>query len=116
MISTFIFQAVDFWIAGKILGVESLEEWYYVSCKRIGCNKKLETQNGQLYCKKCNRNWREGSISYKVVLRVQDNTMDAPLLVWDRECTDLLGVSALSLVEKYGVVSIVVQLLVFFSK
>nr|GMC96220.1 replication protein A 70 kDa DNA-binding subunit B-like [Ipomoea batatas]GMD83069.1 replication protein A 70 kDa DNA-binding subunit B-like [Ipomoea batatas] len=74
-------EAVDFWIAGKILGVESLEEWYYVSCKRIGCNKKLETQNGQLYCKKCNRNWREGSISYKVVLRVQDNTMDAPLLV-----------------------------------
>nr|GMD78445.1 replication protein A 70 kDa DNA-binding subunit B-like [Ipomoea batatas] len=45
-------EAVDFWIAGKILGVESLEEWYYVSCKRIGCNKKLETQNGQLYCHK----------------------------------------------------------------
>nr|GMD43709.1 replication protein A 70 kDa DNA-binding subunit B-like [Ipomoea batatas] len=43
-------EVVDFWIAGKILGVESLEEWYYVSCKKIGCNKKLETQNGQLYC------------------------------------------------------------------
>nr|GMD48628.1 replication protein A 70 kDa DNA-binding subunit B-like [Ipomoea batatas] len=39
-------EAVDFWIVGKILGVESLEERYYVSCKRIGCNKKLETQNG----------------------------------------------------------------------
>lgn len=80
-----------------------MEEWYYVSCKCIGYKKKLETHNGLLYCKKCKRNWREGSISYKVVLRVRYNTMDAPLLVWDRECIDLVGVSALSLVEKHGV-------------
>nr|GMD72550.1 replication protein A 70 kDa DNA-binding subunit B-like [Ipomoea batatas] len=36
------------------------------------------------------------------MVRVMDSTGDAPMLIWDRECYDLVGVSASSLREKYA--------------
>nr|GMD66899.1 replication protein A 70 kDa DNA-binding subunit B-like [Ipomoea batatas] len=39
-------------------------------------------------------------VKYRVVVREMDSTCDAPLLIWDKECYDLVGVSASSLREK----------------
>ncbi|XP_019190620.1 PREDICTED: replication protein A 70 kDa DNA-binding subunit D-like [Ipomoea nil] len=76
----------EYWIAATILGVESLDDWYYISCKGSSCSRKLVPLNGLMYYSKCDRSWKEGSIKYKVVVRVRDSSTDAPFLLWDREC------------------------------
>nr|GMD66900.1 replication protein A 70 kDa DNA-binding subunit B-like [Ipomoea batatas] len=53
-------------------------------------------------CSKCDHSWHEGTVKYRVVVREMDSTCDAPLLIWDKECYDLVGVSASSLREKYA--------------
>ncbi|XP_019197333.1 PREDICTED: uncharacterized protein LOC109191207 [Ipomoea nil] len=40
-------------------------------------------------------------VRYRVIVRVADETGDAPMLIWDRECADLVGIAAADLKEKY---------------
>lgn len=92
-------QYGDFWVVAKIVGIESSGDWFYVSCKGHGCNKKLILRNdGQKYdCDKCKRTWEEGILRYRVKVRVVDLNGNAPFILWDRECQDLLGISATDL-------------------
>nr|GMD70467.1 replication protein A 70 kDa DNA-binding subunit B-like [Ipomoea batatas] len=62
--------------------------------------ENLTTKKGMMYYSKCDRSWHEGTVKYRVMVRVMDSTGDAPMLIWDRECYDLVGVSASSLREK----------------
>ncbi|XP_031096444.1 replication protein A 70 kDa DNA-binding subunit B-like [Ipomoea triloba] len=89
----------DFWVVAKIVGIESSGDWFYVSCKAHGCNKKLILRNdGQKYdCDKCKRTWEEGILRYRVKIRVVDLNGNAPFILWDRDCQDLLGISATDL-------------------
>nr|GMD48919.1 replication protein A 70 kDa DNA-binding subunit B-like [Ipomoea batatas] len=41
-------------------------------------------------CSKCDHSWHEGTVKYWVVVREMDSTCDAPLLIWDKECYDLI--------------------------
>nr|GMC90857.1 replication protein A 70 kDa DNA-binding subunit B-like [Ipomoea batatas] len=45
--------------------------------------------------------WHEGVVRYKVIVRVADESGDAPMLIWDRECEELVGLSASDLKAKY---------------
>nr|GLL47936.1 uncharacterized protein LOC109188700 [Ipomoea trifida] len=54
-----------------------------------------------MVCGGCKSSWQEGVVRYKVIVRVADDTGDAPMLIWDRECSDLVGVSASDLLAKY---------------
>nr|GMC96261.1 replication protein A 70 kDa DNA-binding subunit B-like [Ipomoea batatas] len=54
-----------------------------------------------MVCGRCKSYWHEGVVRYKVIVRVADDTGDAPMLIWDRECSDLVGVSASDLLAKY---------------
>nr|GMD50612.1 replication protein A 70 kDa DNA-binding subunit B-like [Ipomoea batatas] len=54
-----------------------------------------------MVCGGCKSSWHEGVVRYKVIVRVADDTGDAPMLIWDRECSDLVGVSASDLLAKY---------------
>nr|GMC68181.1 replication protein A 70 kDa DNA-binding subunit B-like [Ipomoea batatas] len=63
----------EYWVAGHIVDVESV----------VDCS------------------WQEGVVRYKVIVRVADDTGDVPMLIWDRECSDLVGVSASDLLAKY---------------
>lgn len=47
-------------------------------------------------------------MKYRVVVREMDSTCDVPLLIWDKECYDFVGVSASSLRQKYAEVRYVV--------
>nr|GMD89869.1 replication factor A protein 1-like [Ipomoea batatas] len=94
-------ESGDFYVPALITGIESSGEWYYTSCKTKGCNKKLKSENGLMYCEKCDRKWQNGAIKYKLVVRVADASSDAPFLLWDRECTELLGMKADCLYSSY---------------
>nr|GMC71553.1 replication protein A 70 kDa DNA-binding subunit B-like [Ipomoea batatas] len=91
----------NYWVAGTITGVESLLDWCYMSCKSNSCKRKLSESGGMMYCVGCKRSWHEGILRYKLVVRVADHTGDAPMLIWDRECASLVGMSAGELKGKY---------------
>ncbi|XP_031130626.1 replication protein A 70 kDa DNA-binding subunit B-like [Ipomoea triloba] len=93
-------ESGDFYVPAMITGIESSGEWYYISCKSTGCNKKLKFKNGLLYCEKCDRKWQNGTVRYKLVVRVADAGSDAPFLLWDRECSELLGMTGDSLYSR----------------
>nr|GMC57833.1 replication protein A 70 kDa DNA-binding subunit B-like [Ipomoea batatas] len=54
-----------------------------------------------MVCGGCKSSWQEGVVRYKVIVRVADDTRDALMLIWDRECSDLVDVSASDLSAKY---------------
>ncbi|XP_031099852.1 uncharacterized protein LOC116004054 [Ipomoea triloba] len=90
----------QFWVAAKINGIEKSNDWFYTSCRKPGCNKKLELSEGVLKCFKCNMTWEDGVLRYKLRLRVVDLKGTAALLLWDRECMELIGTSASELYQR----------------
>ncbi|XP_019179267.1 PREDICTED: uncharacterized protein LOC109174488 [Ipomoea nil] len=86
-------QFGDFWVAARIVFIDD-PEWYYASCRTKGCNKKLKLKGKWLWCSTCDRNWGDGTLRYRVKVRVVDLDGNAHFLLWDRECLDLIGISA----------------------
>lgn len=89
----------DYWVAARIVGIEGSvdADWSYNSCTTPGCNKKLESKGRSYYCGKCESNCEEGKLRYKLKIRVADLEGNAPFLLWDRECNQLLGISTAEL-------------------
>nr|GMC90793.1 replication protein A 70 kDa DNA-binding subunit B-like [Ipomoea batatas] len=54
------------------------------------------------FCDTCKTNWAEGNVKYKVIVRVLDKTSDAPFVLWDKDCFELLGITAYDLKTKYS--------------
>nr|GMC82134.1 replication factor A protein 1-like [Ipomoea batatas] len=78
-----VFEVVednDFYV-----GIEGSRKWFYISCMKAGCNKKLSDDEGFLKCSKCKGQFVEGTVRYKLLVRVVDRTGDVPFLLWDRE-------------------------------
>ncbi|XP_019158770.1 PREDICTED: uncharacterized protein LOC109155606 [Ipomoea nil] len=90
----------EFWVAARIVFIDCDGEWYYPSCRTKSCYKKLEPKKEFLYCKECDRTWGDGILRYRIKIRVVDIKGNAPFVMWDRECTELLGLSALDLKQK----------------
>nr|GMC95608.1 putative transposase [Ipomoea batatas] len=86
----------------KIVGLESGRHWYYTSCSTKGCFKKLDPNQGSLKCDKCFLSCPERTLRYRLIVRVVDKTSDAPLLLWDKEWTELIGMFAFDLKSKYS--------------
>nr|GMC82499.1 replication protein A 70 kDa DNA-binding subunit B-like [Ipomoea batatas]GMC89361.1 replication protein A 70 kDa DNA-binding subunit B-like [Ipomoea batatas] len=53
-------------------------------------------------CDTCKTNWAEGNVRYKVIVRVLDKTSDAPFVLWDKDCFELLGITGYDLKTKYS--------------
>lgn len=80
----FTWQLGEYQVARRIVDVESVVDWYYI---------RKVTEKGGMYCGGCKSQWHEGVVRYKVIVRVADESGDAPILIWDRECAELVGVS-----------------------
>nr|GMC86486.1 putative transposase [Ipomoea batatas] len=74
------------------------EGYYYVPW----CFKSLILTETYYFCDTCKTNWAEGNVRYKVIVRVLDKTSDAPFVLWDKDCFDLLGIIAYDLKTKYS--------------
>lgn len=61
--------------------------------KTAGYNKKLIFKKGMFECEKCEKLWAEGILRYRLQVRVIDVDGNAPFLLWDRECNQLLGMT-----------------------
>nr|GMD29229.1 replication factor A protein 1-like [Ipomoea batatas] len=60
-------------------------DWYYDSCPKPNCNKKLELNSRMYDCGKCGGRFVKGTLRYKLKIRVVDVNGTTPLLLWDRE-------------------------------
>ncbi|XP_019164355.1 PREDICTED: uncharacterized protein LOC109160523 [Ipomoea nil] len=99
-----------YWVPARIVSVESTRNWYYHSCRADGCFKKLHMKDGSLLCQTCRAKWQEGTLRYKLVVRVGDKTTDAPFLLWDKEGCEIVGTTAFDLRTKYSMMALHYQL------
>nr|GMD28259.1 replication protein A 70 kDa DNA-binding subunit B-like [Ipomoea batatas] len=91
-----------YYVPGTIVSIESGKKWFYNSCRKPGCFKSLTLTETYYYCDTCKTNWAEGNVRYKVIVRVLDKTSDAPFVLWDKDCFELLGITAYDLKTKYS--------------
>ncbi|XP_019183934.1 PREDICTED: uncharacterized protein LOC109178835 [Ipomoea nil] len=96
-------QNGDFYVPAEIVGIEGSFGWMYISCMSPGCNRKLYEQSGDLICTNCDKKYKQGMARYRVRVIVLDKGLrDAPFFLWDRECSELVGIPAHSLYTKYN--------------
>ncbi|XP_019161126.1 PREDICTED: uncharacterized protein LOC109157737 [Ipomoea nil] len=96
----------EFYVPAEIVGIESSFGWMYISCMSPSCNRKLRKAGEDLVCSTCDKKFKEGIARYKLIVRVMDiGLSDAPFLLWDKECSDLVGIPANLLYKKYNQVS-----------
>lgn len=79
----------SYWTFGKIVYVESIDDWWYILCNN--CTKKVTQAAWQFYCLDCDTSDAKGRFRYKVQVRVVDGTGNASFLIWDREGNELIG-------------------------
>nr|GLL29305.1 uncharacterized protein LOC109155334 [Ipomoea trifida] len=91
-----------YYVPGTIVSTESGKKWFYNACRKPGCYKSLELKETYYFCDTCKTNWAEGNVRYKLVVRVLDKTSDAPFVLWDKDCFELLGITAYDLKFKYS--------------
>nr|GME09558.1 replication protein A 70 kDa DNA-binding subunit B-like [Ipomoea batatas] len=91
-----------YYVPGTIVSIESGKKWFYNSCRKPGCYKSLTLTETYYFCDTCKTNWAEGNVRYKVIVRVLDKTSDAPFVLWDKDCFELLGITAYDLKIKYS--------------
>ncbi|XP_071695627.1 replication protein A 70 kDa DNA-binding subunit B-like [Rutidosis leptorrhynchoides] len=103
-------------VLATITSVEERPGWNYISCRK--CKKKVvkksafdlesieesvgknDEDDGKLYCSKCKGVASSVVPSYKVQVRVQDGSDTTSFVMFDREVTKLLRMSAVQLIEK----------------
>ncbi|KAL2456263.1 Nucleic acid-binding [Abeliophyllum distichum] len=68
---------------------ESGDDRWYLSCKR--CPKKVQCVGKRFYSEKCDRHESSGNPRFKIQVTMIDSTGTVYFLMWDRECTQLLG-------------------------
>ncbi|KAK6158074.1 hypothetical protein DH2020_005388 [Rehmannia glutinosa] len=88
-------EAGNYWVFATIVSVETGSNWWYLACWR--CAKKIDAVGGEFYCEKCKRYDKSGNIRYKIHVRVIDTTGNVVFLMWDKECTELIGKTAFDL-------------------
>ncbi|KAM3247492.1 hypothetical protein P3L10_009259 [Capsicum annuum] len=86
-------QVGHLWILAKIVNLKLKNNWSYLRC--IKCHKSVEkVAKNILHCKKCGRDYQTATHSYRVQIKVLDDTGIVSLLLWDNE--------AITLIEKFA--------------
>ncbi|XP_047948898.1 uncharacterized protein LOC125194700 [Salvia hispanica] len=80
----------SYWICCRIENVEChYGQWSYMACKQ--CVKKAVKLENGFTCDKCDNS--DGIVvpRFRFIVNVVDGSSNASLLLWDRECVQLLG-------------------------
>ncbi|XP_057445702.1 uncharacterized protein LOC130737862 [Lotus japonicus] len=75
-------------VSGTIKDIIDVDDWWYIACK---CNKKVYPDEKMYFCENCNRHVVVVFQRYRVEVRVSDEVDDAVFVLFDKECTTLLG-------------------------
>ncbi|VFQ85023.1 unnamed protein product [Cuscuta campestris] len=80
-----------YWVVGNIASIHDSGDWCYLGC--TDCNKKVIPDGDKFRCSGCDFTMPHGVYRFKVNVRVYDSTGHASFILWDLECTELLGAS-----------------------
>ncbi|KAL3655699.1 hypothetical protein CASFOL_000095 [Castilleja foliolosa] len=80
------------WIDGTIFEIQTKADWCYRSCK--SCFKKMPRDERNMQCFICGEDNFTDNFRYKIIVGVADSGGCASLLMWDSQCTTLIGKSA----------------------
>ncbi|KAH6797578.1 hypothetical protein C2S52_022132 [Perilla frutescens var. hirtella] len=81
-----------FWVFGTIISIEAMGAWAYLSCDT--CGSKVHGVENNFTCQKCNLDEVSRHLRFKFAVLVEDNTGHLNLLLWNKECLQLLGKTA----------------------
>ncbi|KAH6772779.1 hypothetical protein C2S51_011183 [Perilla frutescens var. frutescens] len=81
-----------FWVFGRIISIEAMGAWAYLSCDK--CGSKIYGVGDKFTCQKCNLDEVSGQLRFKLTVLVEDDTGHLNLLLWNKECLQLLGKTA----------------------
>ncbi|KAH6807337.1 hypothetical protein C2S51_028445 [Perilla frutescens var. frutescens] len=81
-----------FWVFGRIISIEAMGAWEYLSCDK--CGSKNYGVGDKFTCQKCNLDEVSGQLRFKLTVLVEDDTGHLNLLLWNKECLQLLGKTA----------------------
>ncbi|XP_042067287.1 uncharacterized protein LOC121810593 [Salvia splendens] len=80
----------SYWICGRIEDVEChYGQWSYMACKQ--CVKKVVKVKNGFNCEECDNSDGIAIPRFRFIVNVVDGSSNASLLLWDRECVQLLG-------------------------
>ncbi|KAL3627950.1 hypothetical protein CASFOL_028052 [Castilleja foliolosa] len=77
------------WIDCTIFEIQTKADWFYRSCKR--CFKKMPRDEKNRKCFICGEINFTDIYRYKIIVSVADSSGCASLLMWDSQCTTLIG-------------------------
>lgn len=63
-----------------------------MSC--IRCSRKASNIGDKILCDRCNLSDATAHLRYKLILSISDETGDLSLLLWNKECVELIGKTA----------------------
>ncbi|CAH9081372.1 unnamed protein product [Cuscuta europaea] len=84
-----------YWLLGDIVSIDNYREWCYLNCPT--CNKKLQPDDDRFKCINCNISLSGGTLRYKVTVCIMDDSGHTSSTLWDRECIEVIGKTAVTL-------------------
>ncbi|KAF7812819.1 replication protein A 70 kDa DNA-binding subunit B-like [Senna tora] len=83
----------------SVLKLNSDKGWFYDSCKK--CAKKIEPNGPSFYCTKCDSMVHSSVSMFKIELLVVDDSGTVNIIVFDRDATQLISMSAIELRKEH---------------
>ncbi|XP_061352365.1 replication protein A 70 kDa DNA-binding subunit B-like [Gastrolobium bilobum] len=84
---------------GTIKGIESAFNWWYKGCKK--CTHSVFEDFGKWYCRNCDIHLPTYHPKFRLQVRVVDGTDSASFVLFDKDTTNLLCLSAAELCEQH---------------
>ncbi|XP_052107745.1 replication factor A protein 1-like [Arachis duranensis] len=86
------FEAGTFVTIGTVIAIDPKNGWWYKSCKQ--CFTSLREAENSYHCAKCNSHPLTHTPRYSINMKVADDTDTAIFLLYDKEASRYLGISA----------------------
>ncbi|XP_047974667.1 uncharacterized protein LOC125216922 [Salvia hispanica] len=84
----FCLEDGTYWICARVESVSCYGEWFYICCQK--CGKKVEKTCNEFHCIGCSKFDGSGIMRYMLKFEVFDGTSTAELVLWDKECVQIL--------------------------
>ncbi|KAL3618736.1 hypothetical protein CASFOL_025488 [Castilleja foliolosa] len=88
-----------YWIDATIVDIQTTKDCWYQACKK--CAKKM-VEEDSLICESCGTENTNQIFRYKLDVMVVDKTGSAMLLMWNKACASLIGITAAEMKALHG--------------
>ncbi|KAL6569690.1 hypothetical protein OROMI_014204 [Orobanche minor] len=90
----------SYWICATIKSIGKYgrkNKWYFTECDT--CKKGVHDLDPGYYCLECDKEVSATSKRYRLFMKVSDCTASAEVIVWDKQCAEVIGRTVSELME-----------------